>query len=85
LRNLGKHVIFRGMSHHERLAAAAFGAIFLLLAAVLWLYDSQPAVRRAIKNMWRATFLSPVLITSGALYLVNARKPAYRYKPRHAK
>lgn len=82
---LGKRVIFRGMSHHERLAVAALGAIFLLLAAYMWLYDSQPAVRRAMKNLWRSIILSPVLLAGGVTYLANKHKPAYSYKPRHAK
>lgn len=82
---LGKRAMFRGMSHHERLAAAAFGAICLLLAAVMWLYDSQPAVRRAMKNLWLSIILSPILLASGITYLANKRKPAYRYQPRHAK
>lgn len=85
MRKLGKRVIFRGMSHHERLAVAALGAVLLLLAAILWLYDSQPAVRRAMKNLWLTAILSPVLLAGGLTYLANKRKPAYSYKPRHAK
>jgi len=56
-----------------------------MLAAYMWLYDSNKAVRNTFKNLRRNLTGLPAFLIVGGIGLVRFAGRPNTYKPRHAK